>query len=65
MNHILEIIIPFFNKYSLLGSKLKDYKDWVEASNIMRSKAHLTPEGYNKIKEIKSRMNSLRKTLED
>lgn len=57
-NDNLEKIVPFFEKYPLLGSKSKDFKDWVEVSKLIASKAHLTPEGLNKIKKIKSGMNS-------
>lgn len=56
----LDKIIPFFEKYPLLGSKSKDFKDWVEVSKLMASKAHLTPEGRILIKKIKNCMNSLR-----
>ena len=50
----------FFEKYPVLLSKSKDFKDLVKISNLMASKAHLTPDGLNKIKNIKSGMNSLR-----
>jgi hypothetical protein len=59
-NNITENIIPFFENYPILGSKLKDFKDWKEVAKLMASKAHLTPEGLNEIKNIKSGMNSLR-----
>lgn len=62
---IITIIIPFFEKYPLLGSKSKDFKDWKEVVKIMESKDHLTQEGLNKIKKIKSQMNSLRKFPEE
>ena len=61
VKNITENIIPFFENYPLLGSKLKDFKDWKEATKLMASKAHLSPEGLNEIKKIKSGMNSLRK----
>jgi hypothetical protein len=57
---ITNIVIPFFENYPLLGSKLKDYKDFKEITKLMASKAHLTPEGLIKIRKIKSLMNSLR-----
>jgi len=62
---IVSIIVPFFEKYPLLGSKSKDFLDWKEVVKIMESKSHLTPEGLSKIKEIKSGMNSLREFEEE
>lgn len=60
INDIREKIIPFFEKYLILGSKSKDYQDWKKISKLMISKAHLTLEGLREIKQIKSGMNSLR-----
>lgn len=61
----LEKIIPFFEKYPIYGSKLKDFQSWKKISKLMASKAHLTPvrsakRGLNEIKKIRSEMNSLR-----
>ena len=46
--------------YPILGSKLQDFLDFKCIVKLMASKSHLTPEGLNEIKKIKSRMNSLR-----
>ena len=54
---ITNIIIPFFNKYPLLGVKLYDYLDWCKIHNLMNDGSHLTPEGLNIIRNIKSGMN--------
>nr|ATI20319.1 LAGLIDADG endonuclease [Juglanconis sp.] len=56
---ITEKVIPFFENYPVLGSKLKDFKDFKGITKLMASKAHLTPEGLIKIRKIKSLMNSL------
>jgi len=53
-NDINTIIIPLFNKYSILGSKLKDYFDFVKVAELIQKKAHLTRDGFEKIKQIKS-----------
>jgi hypothetical protein len=53
-------IIPLFNKYPLLGTKQKDYLDFLKAAELIRSKDHLTKEGAEKIQIIKSNMNSKR-----
>lgn len=57
LSDILEHIIPFFEKYPILGEKSKDFEDFKKVSNLMATKAHLTPEGLEKIKSIKLLMN--------
>lgn len=54
-------VVNYFNQYSLLGTKCKDFKDWEIVYNMMISKKHLTDEGRLKIKLIQSNMNSKRK----
>lgn len=56
-SHIIEKIIPFFEEYPILGAKAEDFRDFKEASVLIKSKAHLTKEGLDKILLIKSRMN--------
>lgn len=50
-------IIPFFEKYPLYGFKKKNYLYFKKVSELMENKAHLTLEGLEKIKQIKSGMN--------
>ena len=54
---ILNIIIPFFNKYQIQGVKHLDYIDFVKTAELIENKAHLTKEGLDKIKEIKNGIN--------
>lgn len=54
-------IIPFFNKYPVLGIKNLDYSDWCRIANLKNAGAHLTFEGLEEIKKIKSGMNRGRK----
>ena len=49
-------IIPFFNKYPILGVKAKDFKDWCLVADMMNKKKHLTEDGLEEIKIIKDRM---------
>jgi hypothetical protein len=58
---IYNIIIPFFDKYPILGVKSMDFKDFKKVSQMVNSKEHLTKKGFNKILEIKQGMNQLRK----
>nr|YP_010727761.1 homing endonuclease [Leptographium wingfieldii]YP_010727808.1 homing endonuclease [Leptographium terebrantis]WDZ67398.1 homing endonuclease [Leptographium wingfieldii]WDZ67445.1 homing endonuclease [Leptographium wingfieldii]WDZ67492.1 homing endonuclease [Leptographium wingfieldii]WDZ67539.1 homing endonuclease [Leptographium wingfieldii]WDZ67585.1 homing endonuclease [Leptographium wingfieldii] len=53
-------IIPFFEKFYILGVKSLDFKDFVKISEIMADGRHTTIEGLNEIKTIKSSMNKER-----
>jgi hypothetical protein len=57
---IVNVIIPFFEKYSLEGKKSLDFEDFKKVAEIVKTKSHLTLEGYNKVKEINSTMNQRR-----
>ena len=54
---IEEKIIPFFDKYPLLGSKRLDYADFYKVFKLMKNKSHLTLKGLNEIQIIKAGMN--------
>jgi hypothetical protein len=60
---IINTIIPFFEKNPLLGTKSLEYLDWCKVSKLMKDGSHLTIKGLNKIKDIKSRMNTGRKII--
>lgn len=57
-SNIIEIIIPFFDKYSIIGSKHQDYEKWKFISKLIDTKVHLTEEGIREIFLIKSKMNT-------
>lgn len=50
IDDIVNIIIPFLDKYAILGSKHLNYIKFREAANIIKNKQHLTEEGFNRIK---------------
>ena len=50
-------IIPFFMKYSIHGVKALDFRDFCLLASIIKDKKHLTKDGLDKIKKIKSGMN--------
>jgi len=54
---IYEKIIPFFEKYPLVGSKRQDYFNFCKVAELIKAKAHLTKDGLEEIKQIKSGMN--------
>lgn len=50
-------IIPHFDTYPLIGNKQNNYLIWKEILIKVNSKAHLTKEGLNEIKELRSKLN--------
>lgn len=54
---ISDKILPFFNNYAIFGIKSEDFNDFCKVCEIVKSKGHLTDEGFNQIREIKKGMN--------
>ena len=54
---IINDLVPFFDKYPVLGIKNLDYLDFKLVANIIKKDEHLTNEGLSKIKIITLRMN--------
>jgi hypothetical protein len=54
---IMECLIPFFDKYKIIGVKSEDYQDFKKVAQLMEKKAHLTIEGLEDIRRIKAKMN--------
>lgn len=54
-------IIPFFQKYPILGVKSKDFTDFYKVFQLMNNGAHLTKEGLCQIRRLKAGMNTGRK----
>lgn len=52
-----EKIIPIFREYNIIGKKLKDFEAWCKIAEIIKTKDHLTKEGFDQICKIKSGMN--------
>jgi len=50
-------IIPFFNKYPILGIKSLDFNDFKIVANLIKNKEHLTAKSFNQVIEIVNRMN--------
>lgn len=61
---ITNILVPFFNENPIIGIKLYDFLDWCKIHSLMLNRSHLTVEGINSIRKIKSGMNTGR-NLED
>ena len=54
-------IIPFFDKYPILGVKSLDFNDFKKISKLLENKEHLTQSGLNQILDIVDGMNLSRK----
>nr|YP_009072395.1 LAGLIDADG endonuclease [Sclerotinia borealis]AHX83035.1 LAGLIDADG endonuclease [Sclerotinia borealis] len=54
---INETVIPTFDTYRFSGNKLSNYLVWKEILGMLNSKAHLTAEGLDKIRDFKSTLN--------
>jgi hypothetical protein len=50
-------IIPLFKEYKIGGVKAFDFQDFCQAAELINNKAHLTQEGLEKIRQIKTGMN--------
>jgi hypothetical protein len=52
-----EKILPFFDKYPIIGVKSEDFKDWAKVAKMIQTKVHLTNEGFDQIRQIRTGMN--------
>lgn len=57
---ITDKIIPFFEKYTIIGIKQANFYDFCKVAKLVKDKEHLSVEGLEKIKLLKSKMNTLR-----
>jgi hypothetical protein len=53
-------VIPLFNKYKIEGVKFLDFQYFCLAAELINRKVHLTSEGLEQLRGIKSRMNLAR-----
>lgn len=54
LSDIMNIIIPFFEKHPLQGSKLCNYLDFKTGAIILNNKEHLNSEGLVKLQNLKA-----------
>jgi len=57
----LNKIVPFFDKYMLMGTKVLEFEDFKKALDLIKNNEHLTESGLEKIRLLKSGMNRGRK----
>ena len=59
--NLLQHVIPFFEKHQLKTRKRVDFQKFRKVILMMEKKEHLTEEGLEKIRQIKSTINSNQK----
>ncbi len=64
-SEVNQIIIPFFEKYPIIGVKLQDFRSFCKVAKIMVNKDHLTKEGLEQVLSLKQNMNKSREQEED
>ena len=57
-DNLLDKILPFFEKHQLKTRKRVDFAKFRKVILLIQKKDHLTPEGLEKIRQIKATMNS-------
>ena len=55
--HEIEILITFFDKFSLITQKHADFLLFKEVIHLIKMKEHLTKDGLEKIVALKASMN--------
>lgn len=60
VEHLVDIIIPFFEKHTLQSKKRIDFIKFCEVLRLMQQKIHLKPEGIQIIRKLASAMNTCR-----
>jgi|KBSSwiStaDraftv2_1062776.scaffolds.fasta_scaffold27748_6 hypothetical protein len=56
LSHFKKVILHF-DTYSLIGLKSYNFIIWKEIILLIEDKAHLTPEGFARVKSLKGQLN--------
>ena len=64
LKHLMEIIIPFFEKHSLKTKKRVDFQKFRKVLLKMQKDEHLTSAGIEEIRNLKKQMNRLQTKIE-
>ena len=64
IDHIVDMIIPFFEKHPIAGSKHLNFLDFKSAALIIKNKEHLNQDGVGleKVLQLKNRITSFYKS---
>ena len=58
---LTKIIIPFFDKYPIIGVKSKNFEDLKRVAELIKNRVHFSLKGLEEISLIKAGMNQRRK----
>jgi LAGLIDADG endonuclease len=56
LRDLRERIVPFFDRFPVVGQKASDYRDWREAVLLLSGK-HLSDDDYHQVLALRERMN--------
>jgi hypothetical protein len=62
LSDLIKNIIPFYEKYPVIGVKARDFVDFKKVALLVQNKEHLNTSGLEEIKKIQTGMNRGRKT---
>ena len=58
IEHLIEKVIPHFERFPLLSRKRRDFDKFAQVCRLMFDKQHLRKEGFNQIVRLAFEMNS-------
>jgi hypothetical protein len=58
LEHLVQIIIPFFEKHPLKTLKRQDFLAFRDVVHLMTERQHLTPQGLQRVRELSGRIKS-------
>lgn len=58
ISDLVNVIIPFFEEYPLISQKRADFEIFKQIVMLVYNKEHLTPEGLQKIVNLKASLNT-------
>jgi hypothetical protein len=64
LEHLLQIILPFFEKHPLKTRKQQDFLVFRDVVRMMSHRDHLTPEGLVRIRELTGRLSRNEESFE-
>lgn len=57
ISDLVEKVIPFFDKYKIVGIKAENFERFKQIAALIENKAHLTSKGLEEIRKIQTGMN--------
>lgn len=61
ISNLVNLVIPFFEKYPIYGAKHLDFLDFCKGVSILKNKGHLTSKGLEELRDLAYGMNTYRK----